>query len=370
VVLVSSVAVGGFYLWDSYHRYTGNAVTLPSEAKMPVAPPVAFAAYPGEVNMLITGTDECEEEFASLFGDRCAGSEEGARNDVTLLIHVPEGHESASVVSFPRDLLLDFPECTTPNGEVLTGGLRQINTAYDRGGLGCVAQVVEKLSGFSIPFAAKLSWGGVINITEKIGGVSVCVANGIYDRHTGLALDPGTHTLQGAQALQFLRTRYGLSDGSDLARISNQQLYMASLLKKLTSEGVLNDPVALLGIGNTVVNNVEHSTTLNSPSTLVQLALMLKELPLEKITFLQLPTVPATSDPNRVMLDPEADEVFWAALRGTGAVAVEEAASGAVQTPTPEGTAAPEPSDAPATPPVVSAPGMTAAADLCANGAG
>ncbi|MFX5574637.1 LCP family protein, partial [Acinetobacter baumannii] len=89
------------------------------------------------------------------------------------------------------------------------------------------------LSGLQIPFAAKVSFGGVINITDAIGGVDVCIANGIKDPYTGIDWPAGMRTVKGLDALQFLRTRHGVGDGGDLGRISNQQQYMSRLTSKL-----------------------------------------------------------------------------------------------------------------------------------------
>jgi LCP family protein required for cell wall assembly len=370
VLALSASGVVAFVVWDSYQRFTSNSVELPSDGIAQVPPKLSFDPYPGEVTFLLTGTDECEEEFSYLFGDRCDGSEEGARNDVTLLVHIPEDHSRATIVSFPRDLMMEMPACTNEAGVTISGSSNtQINTAYDRGGLGCVAAAVENISGLDIPFAAKISWGGVITITDKLGGVDVCIANGIYDKYTGLALDPGTHTLQGVEALQFLRTRHGLSDGSDLARISNQQLYMSALLKKMTSDGTLSDFFTLSGIAETVVNNVEHSSSLNEPSTLVSLALLLKDLPLQEISFLQLPTFADPSNPNRVVENAGEAQAFWDAIKAQQDIAIEDRQSGAlVEEPAPVDPSAPVVEET--APPAASAPGLRADANACANGAG
>ncbi len=371
VLAVSATSVVGYIVWDGMNRYTSNAIELPSKpAPVQKPPTISFDPYPGEVTFLLSGTDECEPEFAYAFGDRCAEYGTGARNDVTLLVHIPADHSTATIISFPRDLMLDFPTCTAADGSIISeAGYQQLNSAYDRGGLGCIASVVESISGLSIPFAAKISWGGVINVTDKLGGVDVCVANGIYDRYTGLDLPPGTHSLQGLQALQFLRTRHGLSDGSDLARISNQQLYMSALLKKLTSDGTLDDLFGLLGIADVMVNNVEHSSSLNDPATLVSLALLMKQLPLDKVTFVQIPNVSDPNNPNRVVQTDGATAPFWEAIRTNQLVGIDQRDSGAlVEEVAPvlndDGTVVEQPA------PVASAPGLKADANACANGAG
>ena len=82
----------------------------------------------------------------------------------------------------------------------------------------------------------------MIEITNAIGGVDVCLANGIKDPYTGIDWPAGNRTIQGVEALQFLRTRHGVGNGGDLGRISNQQQYMSRLARKLVSEEVLTNP--------------------------------------------------------------------------------------------------------------------------------
>ena len=117
-----------------------------------------------------------------------------------------------------------------------------LNASYWNGGLACTAPTVEELTGESIEFAAAIRWTGVINMSDAIGGVDVCVAGDINDGNTGLHLTAGTHTLQGAEALQFLRIRHGIGDGSDLGRISNQQQFMSSMVRKLQSDVRAREP--------------------------------------------------------------------------------------------------------------------------------
>ena len=119
---------------------------------------------------------------------------------------------------------MPIPSCTAKAGtSVSAQSGAQINTTYDEGGLSCVAKTVTQLSGLNVDFAAAVNFCTVIDITNAIGGVPVCLATPMNDAYTGLNLSAGEHTIQGLQALQFLRTRHGLVSGSDLARIGNQQ---------------------------------------------------------------------------------------------------------------------------------------------------
>lgn len=313
VVAVSALGVGGFIAADLTLRVGQDAVDL--EDAPEVAPP-SLAAYPGEFAVLLVGTDECGEVSTQKLGARCVG-EDGIRNDVNLLVHVSAEPRKVSVVSLPRDLLLEVPECTREDGSVASGSSAAvINTVFERAGLSCVVKSVAAMSGIDIGFAAKLSFDGVMKITDAIGGVEICIGGtGIRDRDTGIDWPPGLRTVSGYDALQFIRVRKGIGDGSDLARISNQQQYMSRLAKTILSSETLTDVPKVLRLANVVADNVDPSRELANPVRLAQLALALKDVPFEEFKFLQLPTVEAPSDPNRVVTDETAAGPMWEAIR-------------------------------------------------------
>jgi anionic cell wall polymer biosynthesis LytR-Cps2A-Psr (LCP) family protein len=99
---------------------------------------------------------------------------------------------------------------------------------------------VEKLTGMDINYAGLITFDGVAKMADAIGGVEVCVDGPINDPHTRLKFPKaGKYSIQGYQALAFLRSRHGVGDGSDLGRISSQQHYLSSMVRKIQDEGVL-----------------------------------------------------------------------------------------------------------------------------------
>ena len=313
VVLVSGFGVAAYAVTDFTTSFAQDAVELEGQS----AVPPDIGAIEGGVDILLTGTDECEPEFAHIFGDRCTGADAaGQLNDVNMLVHISDNPRRVTVVSFPRDLMIPIPSCTAEDGSATSATSKtQINEAWGRGGLSCVAKTISDLSGQNIPLAAKVSFGNVINITDAIGGVEVCIGNGgIKDKYTGINWGAGPRTIQGVEALQFLRTRHGLQNGSDLARISNQQQYMSSLARKLVSDEVLSDPATLYKLAATAVDNITPSKSLTNPMTLVQIALAVKNVPFEDIVFVQYPVFTDPADINRVVPDYESAEDLWAAL--------------------------------------------------------
>ncbi|MFH8251628.1 LCP family protein [Microbacterium sp. B2969] len=374
VVVLSAGGVGAYATYDLAASFADVVVDLPDQQ----AVPPDIGAIEGGVNLLVTGIDECEPDFAYLFGARCTGADRTSRlNDVNLLVHISDHPRRVTVVSFPRDLITTLPSCTRPDGTDTGGGTAQLNTAYQGGGLACVVKTISALSGLDIQFGALVTFGGVIKVTDAIGGVDVCLARGIRDRNTDLDLPAGMHTVSGITALEFLRTRYGVGDGSDLSRISNQQQYMSRLARKLMSEEVLSDPARLYKLAVAGLDSVTPTRSLANPFTVVQIALAVKDVPFDEIVFIQYPTLTDPADPNRVVANEGAADALWAALATnrplelTGDVG---ARGGVVEvTPAPADPAAPSTPETPAPgeeaialPPSIT--GSTAAQETCSGG--
>jgi LCP family protein required for cell wall assembly len=316
VITVSATGVAAYSVISTANAIGSAAVALGEDEAIPPS----LGAIEGGVNLLLVGTDSCEGQDIKLF-PRCAHDDGGERNDVTMLVHISEEPRRVTVVSFPRDMVVPIPACSDgAGGSYSAMSAQMINVSYMYGGLPCSVQTVEELTGVDIQFAAAVRWTGVINMSDAIGGVDVCVSGDISDKHTGLNLKAGNHTLVGAEALQFLRIRHGIGDGSDLGRISNQQQFMSSMVRKLQSQSVLADPGTLLNLANTAVSQVTEgqlvlSQSLTNPTLMVQIAMAVKDVNYEDIVFVQYPTVYDTgAGASRVLPVTDAANVLFTAL--------------------------------------------------------
>jgi len=248
----------------------------------------SIGAYSGAVNLLLVGSDTREGQKGHY------GTDPGSTlNDVNILLHVSEDHSKATVISFPRDLYVDEPVCKNQ----ATGGLVpaqtgvKINSILHTGGVACVRDTVAKLTGLKIPFLAMITFDGVVQMSNAVGGVEVCVAAPINDDYTELHLSKGVHTLKGADALKFLRTRHGVGDGSDLTRISSQQVFLSSLVRKLKAGSTLTDVTKLYGIATAAAHSMTLSTSLANIETMVSIARAVAPVDLDKVVFVQYPTL-------------------------------------------------------------------------------
>ena len=284
VVLVSATSVAAIVV---------NSLTSKVQPTVDIADPTedpipAIGAIEGGFNILIVGSD------TRLGQDGIGGSyedESGVLNDVNILLHVSQDQTNAVAISIPRDMVVDIPDCPYEDGSGSRGwSTRPINEALYAGGLRCVVMTVENLTGLPIQFAGLITFTGVIAMGDAIGGVPVCVTGPIFDDNTGLTIaQAGTYDLKGIDALAFLRSRAGVGDGSDLTRISSQQVYMSSLVRKLQSEGTLGNPKRVYDLASAALNNMQLSSSLGSLDTMVSIALALKDIPPQNVVFVQYP---------------------------------------------------------------------------------
>jgi len=283
VLAVAGISTAGVAAYAAYDVASSlkPAVKLVDSKGKVVTPGVG--AMNGAFNVLLAGSDSGGGNSA--YGDRGENL-----NDVTMLLHVSADHKNATVISFPRDMYVAIPSCPDPKGGSFDAMSRQkINNSLSYGGLACTVLTVEKLTGLDIPYAGVIQFDGVIEMSNAVGGVPVCVAGDIEDPYTGLNVKAGENTLQGAMALAFLRTRHGVGDGSDLGRISNQQVFLSALVRTIKSADTLANPVKVYGLAKAATSNISLSESLNNPTTIASMAMALKNIDVSKVVFVQYP---------------------------------------------------------------------------------
>jgi LCP family protein required for cell wall assembly len=282
--LTLSIVFAGGALWRLNEQLEASGIDVYSTDGVPYQPPTQ-AEIRGPLNVLLIGSDTRIDQGANY------GEHDGDLADVIILLHISEDRSNAVALSFPRDLMVAVPECPNSAGGDPSPALdfAQINSTLERGGPACTLLAVQALTGIDIPHLAVIDFKGVISMTNVIGGVEVCLAQPIDDRYSKLTLDAGYHTLQGEEALAFLRTRKSIGDGSDLSRISNQQVYLASLVRTLKAQNAFINPVRMYQLASSAVENMTLSRGLTDLNVILQMARQVNRVDLDSITFLQLP---------------------------------------------------------------------------------
>ncbi|MGW3462556.1 LCP family protein [Streptomyces olivaceoviridis] len=314
VLLVVAAGAG----WAVYARLSAN-ITADEAAAAELARfererPTALVR--DAQNILLIGSDTRAGAGNGKYG-KDAGTE---RSDTTILLHLAADRHSATAVSLPRDLMVDIPGCGQKDGRRSDPVFAMFNHAFQVGGSACTIRTVEKLTGIRIDHHMVLDFSGFKEMVDAVDGVQVCLKEPVDDKAAKLRLPAGKVTLDGEQALGFVRARKSLGNGSDTERMERQQRFLGALVNKVQS--ILPNPVKLYPVLNAATSSLTTDPELASLGGLYQLVRGLRDIPTEHVQFLTVPRESYVYDANRDQLvEPEAETLF-ARLRADRPVVV------------------------------------------------
>ncbi len=258
------------------------------------------------LNILVMGTDDRSCEGCAIDGE--AG---GGGSDTTLLVHVSSDRQEAYGISLPRDALVTRPDCMDDDGGVIPGGeLQMFNTAFALGGPACTIQTVEQLTGVLIDHYVTVDFNGFVDMVDAVGGVEVCIPKDVSDPTHNIYFDAGTQTLEGRQALNYVRERYVLSANSDIGRMRRQQAFIASMINKVVSAGTLTRPDRVYSFLSAATRSITVDEELGSIQDLVDLALQFRDTGLGSIEFVTVPNEAYAPNPNRLVWSDKAAKLW------------------------------------------------------------
>ncbi|MFC8714319.1 LCP family protein [Streptomyces sp. NPDC057197] len=305
------VVLGGTGAGYLYLKLNGNLKTVDINQALGADRP--SKADNGSENILVLGSDTRAGGNRKLGGGTDDGS---ARSDTAMIVHVYEGHKRASVVSIPRDTLVDRPECTDTQGTAHPAAHRAMfNESYGTGGAACAVKTVESLTGLRMDHYLEVDFSGFQKLIDDLGGVRVTTTKAIDDPNSHLNLTAGTHTLDGRQALGLVRTRHGVGDGSDLGRIQLQQAFVKALTDQVKQVGVFTSPKKLYDLADTATKAVTADSDLGSVNSLISFADGLKGISSSRMTMVTMPVRYDPADPNRVLIEESKAQQVWTALK-------------------------------------------------------
>jgi LCP family protein required for cell wall assembly len=203
----------------------------------------------------------------------------------------------------------------------------KINEAYADGGPKLTVQTVEQITGVHIDHYLEIDFASFMKTVDVIGGVQVCTTHPLQDSYTGLNLPVGTTTLDGGQALQYVRARH-MDAAADLGRMQRQQRFMAQVIHKVTSGGVLANPLELSRVASTVLGSVRADQNLKS-GDLIALAEGMKGFSAGSSEFgsvpLSNPDYEVDGVGSTVQWDTAKAAKLWAAIRADRPLALHHA---------------------------------------------
>jgi LCP family protein required for cell wall assembly len=282
IALLTGVGVFAAYRHFDHNIRSGGEIA-------PMGGHLAHSPNPfdGPLNILVMGNDS--RDCAGCHIDDQSGA---AGSDTTILFHIYADHRSAVGVSIPRDLLVKPIPCTKDLPEYKNTGLREWNEAFTGDHPECTADQVQDMFGVRVNDYVSVNFGGFKGMVDALHGVQVCLTTPINDDFAHIHLPTGTHTLTGGEALEYVRERHDVGDGSDIGRMRRQQAFIASLIKKVVSASTLTQPTRILGFADALTSSLETNPEIAHASSLVRLGVSLRHIRLADTKFLTLPSTP------------------------------------------------------------------------------
>jgi LCP family protein required for cell wall assembly len=218
--------------------------------------------------------------------------------------------------------MVDVPGCRRPDGTRTEPMFVMFNYAFLTGGSACTIRTVEKLTNIRVDHHMVVDFNGFKEMVDAVDGVRVCLKEPIDDKEAMLKLPAGKVTLNGEQALGYVRARKSIGDGSDTDRMDRQQRFLGALVNKVRSNDVLLNPTKLYPVLDAATSSLTTDPALASLRGLYDLVRGMRDIPTERVQFLTVPRTSYVYNANRDQLvKPEAEKLF-SRLRADAPVAV------------------------------------------------
>ena len=279
LVLIVAGSVSAAYLVSNHYmssmkRFGNPFASIPASARPPR--PAGLAAK--DVTFLVGGVDTRSQVPTT--GKQAASSARG-RTDTLMLVRFMADGRGAYVVSIPRDSWVPIPGY----------GDGKVNWANYFGGPALAVRTVEQLTKVRVDHVAIIDWDGFRNLTDALGGVTITVPATSYDPANHVTWTAGTHHLDGARALLYVRDRYGLTAG-DFDREHRQQYFLRTIFEQIRTQGTLSN------------------------GQMTSLAFSMRHLNLSKVVFATAPNsgTGMVGSQSVVWLNPSLGRGFWRAF--------------------------------------------------------
>ncbi|MFI9081522.1 LCP family protein [Streptomyces sioyaensis] len=322
-VLIVGGAGAGYWYYEHLNANLRKAPRSLGGGGLKKPDPNAFGQSP--LNILLLGSDGRNSTENIKLGGARQDADRKPLADVQMLLHVSADRSNMSVISIPRDTRVTIPQCTDPKThQVYPQTSAAINQSLQHGGPGCTLATWQELTGVYIDHFMMVDFSGVVSMADAIGGVPVCVDNNVYSHDSkghgsGLKLTKGTHSVKGVQALQWLRTRYGFEDNTDIGRAKAQHMYMNSMVRQLKKGTKLTDPGRLRDLAEAATKSLTVDDGLDTVKKLYDLGGDLNRVPTKRITMVTMPWQ-YSPDESYVMPKPGDAEATFALLRNDTAL--------------------------------------------------
>lgn len=215
---------------------------------------------PGTTYLLV-GSDSRRGLTAEQRKELTTGNASGARTDTILLLHTGAGPKL--LMSIPRDSLVAIPGY----------GRTKINAAYAFGGPKLLVKTIENNTGIKIDDYVEVGFGGLVNVVDSVGGITICPKADLKDKDSGLDVKKGCQNADGKTALAYSRARHVYAT-QDIQRVQSQREVLGSIASKVRSPWTVLNPLRYRSVASGAANSLQIGENVG-PIALLRFALAL-----------------------------------------------------------------------------------------------
>ncbi|HET7279749.1 MAG TPA: LCP family protein [Dermatophilaceae bacterium] len=213
--------------------------------KVDTAPPGTRPADTSGYNYLLVGSDSREGLTAAQRKEYATGNAAGRRTDSIILVHVSSSGGKPALISIPRDSYVPIPG----------HGSNKINAAFAFGGPKLLVHTVEQATDLRVDGYVEIGFAGFASVVDSVGGVDICVKFTMNDKKAGINLKKGCQTLDGKNALGYVRARYSDPRG-DIGRAERQRQFLAAIMKKAATPSTVLVPTRYWGFTHSAAHGL------------------------------------------------------------------------------------------------------------------
>lgn len=260
------------------------------------------------VNILVSGIDSRYDDNGEI-GAGTIDIDPTIRSDTTLVVNLSADRTRSTILSLPRDMLVDVPSCQRTDGSISDPYFGMFNSAFSTGaitddiasGIACTQATVESFTGIPIDGFVIVDFAGFSQLVDTLGGVDMCFEEPLLDEWSGLDVPAGCQTLNGPMALSYARARKGLTDGSDQQRIGRQQELIGIMISQVLDSNMFTNLPRLYMFVQDSLTTSKVSPSLDSWKTDAALLNSIRNIPQENIRFVTVPWYEYPEDNNRLL---------------------------------------------------------------------
>lgn len=235
----------------------------------------AYGYKDSVVNLVLIGTDNNSAREAA---------HKGVRTDTIVICAIDMEAKTARCITIPRDTYATI-NVINNSSDVIGESVNRINAAYMLGVHGnngfdfqnTLDALGDLFGNEKIPFKyyAAIDMDGIVPIADAVGGVPVTLDATI----PGVGQQGETVLISGQTADAYIRTRKGVTGGSDLNRAKRQQAFFMGLAKQIKSMGPMD---AVPRLWSSLQQYFQTNMTLED---MLAFASILNKMDLEDIEF-------------------------------------------------------------------------------------